>query len=352
MLFTYSDNKLTQVTYPDTRTREYLYEIGSFWAQNLLTGPKDEAGSRYATWGYGTGNVVTSSTHAGGADSYSLTYNTDGTRVVVDPLGTSRTYATQIIAGQRRYTGSSLKCNGCGEYASATFDAYGNFDSKTDFEGIETRYTHDTARTLETSRTEAFGTARARTISTTWHSTFRLPTQIDEPGKRTTFTHDSNGNVLTKTVLDTSTSESRTWTYTYNSFGQVLTANGPRTDVSDVTTYTYYSCTTGHECGQLHTVTNALSHVTTYDTYNAHGQPLTITDPNGVVTTLTYDARQRLTSRTVGSEQTTFDYWPTAFQKRSCEDAPWHDLRQIRRSVRSSGPIMGCNGIQRGWAAR
>ncbi len=141
-------------------------------------------------------------------------------------------------------------------------------------------------------------------------------------------------------------------TYTYNSFGQVLTANGPRTDVSDVTTYTYYSCTTGHECGQLHTVTNALSHVTTYDTYNAHGQPLTITDPNGVVTTLTYDARQRLTSRTVGSEQTTFDYWPTAFQKRSCEDAPGHDLRQIRRSVRSSGPIMGCNGIQRGWAAR
>ena len=103
----------------------------------------------------------------------------------------------------------------------------------------------------------------------------------------------------------------RTWTYTYNSFGQVLTANGPRTDVSDVTTYTYYSCTTGYQCGQVQTVTNALGHVTTYNTYNAHGQPLTITDPNGVVTTLTYDARQRLTSRTVGSEQTTFDYWPT-----------------------------------------
>ena len=168
------------------------------------------------------------------------------------------------------------------------------------------RYTNDgSTATLETSRTEAYGTPRARTITTQWHSTFRLPTQIDEPGKRTTFTHDANGNVLTKTVLDTSTSESRTWTYTYNSFGQVLTANGPRTDVSDVTTYTYYSCTTGYQCGQVQTITNALGHVTTYNTYNAHGQPLTITDPNGVVTTLTYDARQRLTSRTVGSEQTT-----------------------------------------------
>lgn len=317
IVFTYTGNNLTQVTYPDTKTRQYLYELSGTGQQNLLTGLTDEASTRYATWGYGTGNVVTSSAHAGGVDSYSLTYNTNGTRVVVDPVGTSRTYATQVIAGQRRYTGSSLKCHGCGEYASATFDAYGNFASKTNFAGIETRYTHDTARTLETSRTEAYGTARARTITTAWHSTFRLPTQIDEPGKRTTFTHDSNGNILTKTVLDTSTSESRTWTYTYNSFGQVLTANGPRTDVSDVTTYTYYSCTTGYQCGQLHTVTDALSHITTYNTYNAHGQPLTITDTNGVVTTLTYDARQRLTSRAVGSEQTTFTYWPTGLLKKA-----------------------------------
>ena len=61
---------------------------------------------------------------------------------------------------------------------------------------------------------------------------------------------------------------------------------------------------------------DALGHVTTYSTYNAHGQPLTITDPNGVVTTLAYDGRQRLTSRTVGTEQTTFDYWPTGLVKK------------------------------------
>jgi YD repeat-containing protein len=38
---------------------------------------------------------------------------------------------------------------------------------------------------------------------------------------------------------------------------------------------------------------------------------LTITDPNGVVTTLTYDARMRLTSSEAGSETTTFSYYPT-----------------------------------------
>ena len=44
---------------------------------------------------------------------------------------------------------------------------------------------------------EAYGTSRARTITTQWHSTVRVPTQIDEVGKRTTFTYDSSGNVLT-----------------------------------------------------------------------------------------------------------------------------------------------------------
>jgi RHS repeat-associated protein len=110
--------------------------------------------------------------------------------------------------------------------------------------------------------------------------------------------------------------QSRTWTYTYTGFGQVLTENGPRTDVSDVTTYTYYNCITAHECGQLQTVTNAAAQTTTYTAYNAHGQPLSITDPNGVVTTLTYDLRQRVTSRTTGGETTAFTYWPNGLLRR------------------------------------
>jgi RHS repeat-associated protein len=103
----------------------------------------------------------------------------------------------------------------------------------------------------------------------------------------------------------------RVWSYTYNSFGQVLTAKGPRTDVNSTTTYTYYTCTTGYQCGQINTVRDALGHTTTFNTYNAHGQPLTITDPNGVVTTMTYDARLRLTSRQVGAETTGYSYYPT-----------------------------------------
>src|SRR6185436_5434416 len=56
------------------------------------------------------------------------------------------------------------------------------------------------------------------------------------------------------------------------------------------------------------TITNALGHRVDITAYNAHGQPLTVVDANGLTTTLTYDSRQRLTSRAVGSEVTSYDY--------------------------------------------
>jgi RHS repeat-associated protein len=307
-----ASGRLETVTYPDLTVRRYHYEEP---IPNLLTGITDENGQRFATYDYDSQGRVISSEHAGGAGRYEFSYSGASapySTIVEDPLGTSRTYSAGNVNGVYKLQSiAGPVCNSCGRSQDVDYDANGNVSQRTDFEGNVTTYVFSSPRNLESSRTEAFGTARARTISTQWHATYRLPTQIDEPGRRTTFTHDSAGNVLTKTVLDTGSSESRSWTYTYNAFGRVLTENGPRTDVTDVTTNTYYSCTTGTQCGQVNTVTNALGHVTTYNTYNAHGQPLTITDPNGVVTTLTYDARQRLKTRTVGGELTTFDYWPT-----------------------------------------
>jgi len=170
------------------------------------------------------------------------------------------------------------------------------------------------------SKTEAYGTPRARTTSYQYLATnSALPTLITEPLRTTALAYFSGtNNVQTKTITDTTATPnvSRTWSYTYDSYGRMLTEDGPRTDTVDVTTYAYYTCTTGLQCGQLQTVTDPAGHVTTYDTYNAFGQPLTITDPNGVVSTLTYDARQRPTSRSVSGETTSFDYWPTGLLKK------------------------------------
>jgi RHS repeat-associated protein len=327
-----SSGRLTTVTDPDSNTRTYHYENSTFPIG--LTGITDESNQRYATFAYDDKGRPSLSELAGGADRITATY-VSGSIIssaanVTMPLGATINYVFTIKQGSARVATQNTYCEGCPVNAkSLTYDTNGNITIRKDFNNRETRYVYDTTRNLETSRTEAYGTAKARTITTAWHSTFRLPTSITEPNRTTTFTHDSSGNVLTRTVTDTSVTPnvSRTWTYTYNSFGQILTENGPRTDVTDVTTYTYYgtsatcaatvtgATTTGCR-GQLESVTNALSHVTIYNEYNAHGQALKITDANGLVVTLAYDTMRRLTSRAAGGETTSFEYWPTGLLKK------------------------------------
>jgi len=327
---------LTSVTYPDSTSRTYWYNEPAYTsgldAPYLLTGISDESQQRYATYKYDSSRRAISTEHAGGTQKYSMTFGTNQV-TVTEPLGVVRTHTLASILGVVRVTGVSGACSsGCAANASITYDSNANRKSTTDFNGNRTCYEYDLARNLEVFRVEGFAAGatcpanlssytpvpgtRQRKIATLWHASFRIPTQIDEPGRRTTYAHDSKGNVLTKTVTDTATTVSRTGIYTYDAAGRALTADGPRTDVSDITTYTYYSCTTGYQCGQLHTLTNAAGHVTTYSSYNAYGQPLTMSDPNSVVTILTYDARQRLKTRTVSSETTTFDYWPTGLLKK------------------------------------
>jgi RHS repeat-associated protein len=329
---------LTSALYPDSTTRIYIYnEALNTSGENLpnaLTGIVDESGNRFATFKYNAQGAAVSSEHSGGAEAVSVQIGNNNSRVVTDSLGTQRTYATPTVQGVYKNGGLTKLCATCGgNYKSATFDANGNFSSKIDFNDNKTCYNFDLTRNLETARLEGLASAttcpasiaaytpvagtRQRKTTTQWDSMFRLPVLISELNRTTAFSYDASGNLLTRTVTDTTTSTSRTWTYTYTSLGQVLSADGPRSDVSDVTAYTYYSCSTGSACGQIHTMTNAVGHVTTYNTYNGYGQPLTITDPNGVVTTLTYDTRQRLLSRAVGTELTSFTYWPTGLIRKA-----------------------------------
>jgi RHS repeat-associated protein len=84
----------------------------------------------------------------------------------------------------------------------------------------------------------------------------------------------------------------RVSTVTYNAKGLVETTDGPRTDVSDITHYAYDAQ------GRLATVTDALGHVTTYDTYDPYGNPGRAVDANGVVTSMTYTPEGWLSTTT------------------------------------------------------
>ncbi len=95
---------------------------------------------------------------------------------------------------------------------------------------------------------------------------------------------------------------SRSSSFTYNVNGQVLTIDGPRTDVNDITTFEYDAQ------GNRSKTINALGQETLFTSYDASGRLLSMTDPNGVITNLTYDPRGRLVSRTVAGVTTAFDY--------------------------------------------
>ena len=83
-----------------------------------------------------------------------------------------------------------------------TYDANGYRDLIVYWNGVLTDFDHD-EQGREIQRIEAVGTSEQRTITTTWHPDFRLPTEIIEPNKTTTFAYDANGNLLSRTETDT-----------------------------------------------------------------------------------------------------------------------------------------------------
>ena len=349
-LYTYdAHNNLTSVTYPDGKERIYWYneqaDTGNTNLPNALTGITDEDGNRYATYTYNAQGLGTSTTHAGGANQYSLTYTTDSngnptSTVVTTPLGASETYGITDILGVEKISNYSWPCVGCStatNLLSYTYDANGNVNSVTDQPGDSSTpenaaYTWDATRNLMLTATQAQNTPQQVTTQTTWDPNYRLPDKIvsgispSTPGglKETDYTYDSHGHVTQKTEKDlvNTSVPIRTWTiaYTYSTTvpGAVLskTVTDP---LSHLTTYSYYApdatCPGSAPLGcrgQLESVGQVLNASTTYTTtvnaYDADGRPLTLTDPSGLVTTLTYTPRGWLKSITVGAETTGYQY--------------------------------------------
>ena len=310
-------DNLTKVIYPDGTTREYVYnepdKVSQTPGSNMLTGVVDENGGRFATFKY-YGGRASSTEHAGGVDRHEITYQSSRA-TVRDPLGLVKSYVIIPIAGKLRNRWLEQPgSNGWTVTSWTDYDADGRVIKKTDFAGRITTFAYDLVRNLETSRTEAYGTADARTISTKWHSEHRLPAIIAAPKLITTFEYDPAGNLLSRTeqattdqtgsagFAATTLGEPRRWAYRYNQFGQVTRIDGPRTDVDDISAFDY------DEQGNLASETDAAGHVTRYSNYDAHGRVGRIVAPNGLASEFEYGPRGWLIARRVGDESTTFAY--------------------------------------------
>ena len=201
------DRKLISVSYPDDTPldpndnpmRTYHYEDTNF--PGFVTGITDETSNRLSNYAYDTEGRAIMSELAGGAERVDVIYNPNGTTTVTEANGNVSVYTFDILQGTSK-VGSIAgdTCPTCGgQVQAATYDTNGFLASQTDFNGNQTTFINN-SRGLETSRTEAVGTAEERTITTEWHPTYRLPTKITEPGQETTFTYDTQGNLLTRTV--------------------------------------------------------------------------------------------------------------------------------------------------------
>lgn len=341
---------LTSVTYPDGGRRIYHYNepqkinkgfacpsggimFGDKFSQsfNILTGITDENGNRFASWEYDCQGRAIASEHAGGAERVELAFtDPDSTGVsrtdvtyylgtTGNPIKTSSTFTFKVVNGKSLMTGLNQPCPHCVDFSSATYDANGNWASKTMWNGSTTTYQYDPVTNLEVSRTEGQGTPNARTITTVWDATLKKRLKVYSPKLVKSYTYDNYGNMLSRTEQSTTdltgssgTSAStvgtpRVWNYTYNQFNQIRTVTGPRTDIVDKTTYEYDAQ------GNLIRTINALGQVVTYSGYDLNGRVGQITFPNGLVMSRSYTPRGWLSSeQTLSSdgviETTSYQY--------------------------------------------
>ena len=308
---------LITVTYADGSARHYHYEDATHI--HALTGITDANGAHYATYGYNSDGKAILTEHAVttngiGQEHFSLNYDSTTQTTITNAAGDAEQITFSENLGVRNLTSRVFTADGKG--ITQTFDANNNLISRTDAEGNTTAYTYN-AFNQRTSMTEALGTPEARTTTYTYLSDdLDLLVTVTRDGVTgsqthvTTTAYDAALNPISiiQTGFDASgASVSRQTQFGYDAEGRLINIDGPRSDVNDVTTFTYYDCTTGDECGQLATITNALDQTTHYTSYNPHGQVTSLTDSNGIITNLTYDARQRLVQQTINGSRTT-DY--------------------------------------------
>ena len=299
LLYGYTAGVLTSVGYSTTPATSQTYVYGNSAFPAALTAIVDENGATYISWTYDSQGRALTGQFAGGAGLTTIVYNdTDGSRTVTNALGETDLYKFTTLQSVPKVTEVDRQASSTTAAATAsyTYDGNGYTASYTDFNGNVTASVND-AHGQPTTINEAVGTPQTRTTTVTYLSSLHLPSQIVTPGLTASFTYDNNGELLSKTLTDTTTGgtpystagQTRTWTYTWSNF-LMTSVKTPRTDVSGLSKVTYDAS------GALTAVTNALNQTFQVAKHLGGGLPETTVDPNGVTVNLSYDARQRLLS--------------------------------------------------------
>ena len=313
-----TDLNLTSVSY-GSGIRWYIYhETGLVDPRFVhhLTGIIGEDSVRFATFAYDIkGRVVSSKTHGTPNEVTTATYPNDTQATIVSANGASRLYTFDTDL----YRHATATSDPAGD-TSATYNTAGQITRHIDRRGSITNYEYAAGTGYRTAMVEAFGTPQRRRQETTRDPVSNLVTErhtFDASGvlkAKIAWAYNARHQIQTVTATDPSTTPNamRTTTYTYCEqadvtanicpyVGLVKSIDGPRTDVADVLAFAHRqsdeaSCTTApttclYRKGDLWKITNALGQVTETLKYDGAGRPLSVIDPNGLVTDYTYTLR-------------------------------------------------------------
>jgi YD repeat-containing protein len=181
-------------------TRNFRYEDAI--NPMLLTGVVDERGVRTSTWAYDANGRATSATMGGGQGRYAFAYDSTTQTTVTNPLGNPTRFTYLVVQGAKRISAvHGEPVPGC-PASNSTFaydPATARLMMKTDARGVVTLYAYDT-QGRETSRTEGKGTGDERVTTTTWDGTSFRPQAITTPDRKTTYSYDAQGRLLSTTI--------------------------------------------------------------------------------------------------------------------------------------------------------
>lgn len=239
------------------------------------------------TWQFNTNATLASKSSW---DGQTVTVGRDATGVM--QTLTSSTGATMAFT----WSGSRLTGVTAGDGRSVSFGyspTTGFLANATKEGGVTTHYTTDSVGRIKT----IVDAAGVLVVSNTYDGNGRVVLQTSGTGTTsTTFSYDDP--TATTTVTDTATSQRLV--YRHDAAGRATYV----TDADGKLASRFYDRTTGY----LTSAENRLGGVSA-QTYDAHGNALTMTDAAGVKQTATYDAADRLATLTdPASGTTTFTY--------------------------------------------
>jgi RHS repeat-associated protein len=301
VIYAYSGGSLASATFNAAESVSYSYD-----ASGHLTGITDALGKTHSRYAYNaSGQAIMSSALVGGNITNEVDVAYGANSVTVTENGANSVYATVKDATANRTRIASATLGGTGTSYAVAYDFQGRAIGSS-VGALNEAYTVDASTFLPLTWRRADNT----TTTYTWDLSKRLLTKIVEPSARGSRTinlaYDGYGNLLSRQVVGT-VGGTRLWTYTYSTFGKLMTATDPS---GAVTAYAYYpdNDSLPERRGQIKTLTNAAGHVITISAYDTRGKPSSILDENNVQTTMSYDARGRMLSKSRAGISVSYGY--------------------------------------------